>query len=111
VLPTLTGMTADGSSRSDAQSQPARTAMRKVAELGDGAWLRQRYLVEGASISAIAAELGCAIASVRSALAAEAISVRASGPQRKLSGLQPEEAVRLVRPARDRRGSEEPEGD
>ena len=71
--------------------------MRKVAKLGDGAWLRQRYVIEGASISAIAAELGCAIASVRSALAAEAISVRASGPQRKLIGLQADEAVALVR--------------
>src|SRR3954453_15366163 len=52
------GMTADGLSTDDAQSRPPRSR-RKVAKLGDDAWLRQRYLIEGASISTIAAELGC----------------------------------------------------
>ena len=59
---------------------------RKVAKLGDAAWLRQCYLAEEASIAVIAAELGCAIASVRSALAAAVIPLRPSGPRRKLSG-------------------------
>jgi hypothetical protein len=36
------GMTADGLSTGDAQGHPRLTSRRRVAKLGDGAWLRQR---------------------------------------------------------------------
>src|SRR4051812_37571505 len=91
-------MTSPGASTKPTEPSKGPTRFpRKVALLGDPAWLRQRYLVEGASIAVIAAELACAVASVRSALAAAAIPTRPSGPQRKLSGLQRDEAVQLVR--------------
>jgi hypothetical protein len=91
-------MTSPGASTKPTEPSKGPTAFpRKVALLGDPAWLRKRYLVEGASIAVIAAELACAVASVRSALAAAAIPTRPSGPQRKLSGLQRDEAVQLVR--------------
>ena len=83
--------------RTDRGASSYLTPTRKVVESGDATWLRQRYVLDGASIAVIAAGLGCAIVSVRIALAAAAIPLRVGGSRRKLGGLQSEQAVGLVR--------------
>jgi DNA-binding CsgD family transcriptional regulator len=57
----------------------------KYAELRSASYLRARYVAEGASVSAIAAELGCSRSSVRAALAAAGIRRLTADPARRLT--------------------------
>jgi IS30 family transposase len=52
----------------------------RFPELEDANWLRQRYLVEGLSSFAIAAELGCRATTVSRALQRHGIAARVGRP-------------------------------
>ena len=53
-----------------------RTAADLDARLSDADWLRRRYLAEGATVRAIADELGCSEVDVRNALVAADVRER-----------------------------------
>jgi predicted transcriptional regulator len=55
---------------------------RRYEQLADRAWLRRRYLDQRLPVSVIAAELGCAEATARHALAAARIRRRPRGGRR-----------------------------
>lgn len=65
--------------------------------LRDAAWLRQRYVRDGASLSHIAREVGCTQAAVRQALSRYGIPIREGGPRPVLADLSADEALALVR--------------
>ena len=54
----------------------------KYPELDDRAWLTGRYVTDGASLAAIADEVGCSPKTVGDALARHGIPIRPSNPQR-----------------------------
>jgi DNA-directed RNA polymerase specialized sigma24 family protein len=74
-----------------------RSSRPRYPQLADGEWLRQRYAEQGASLHAIAAEVGCIEAAVRQALARHDIPIRPGVRKRVLADLTAERAVSLVR--------------
>jgi hypothetical protein len=79
----------------DPDRHPGSSAASPLPRSAPG--LRRRYLEDRPTIAILARELGCAIGTVRSALAAAAVPVRPSGPARKLGNLARDQAVLLVR--------------
>jgi Lsr2 len=69
---------------------------RHDPRLANRAWLRQRYLGDQASLAEIAAEVGCALSTVRRALAAAGVVRRPTGRPRKLNDLSRDELVSKV---------------
>lgn len=60
---------------------PSRISPANRARLADADWMRRRYIADGASTSAIAAELDCSTSTVWIALRRHGISVRRPGPR------------------------------
>jgi hypothetical protein len=70
---------------------------RRYPRLGDGEWLRRRYLDDEASLDDIATELGCQKSNFRQALVAAGVPTRRPGRRRRLRALREEELLELIR--------------